>query len=301
MGLSMDECDLPVITNNTFVRNSQEGAFLSGCRGATVSGNLFKENGRNALDYSGFYDTWDGNAWDDYFGIGAYVVTGPPDDMWTIVDHNPKSTSPWSMLPLTPVLPVSALFVCLLSVAYLLSRRWKGAFASLLGTRNNQLFILYVVEVLTLPVVFRIYPGVNWEQTNGYWMLRSIGIREWSQSGQLYATAGAGAGVGGAYLPLLVIVLLIAWNAWRLEKNGASLSLRVVNLIVLLAFSIFLADFLYPSFYPYSGVVDIPLPLSPLLVFITLRYVKRTTSGKTAPANKAVPETPASSDTLPTG
>jgi len=303
-GLFMYECSFAVINGNTFVRNSRVGVYIVSCWNASVSGNVFEENGRNALDLTESYDTWDGNAWDDYFGIGAYVVTGPPDwyyyDFSTVADHNARSTRPWFMLPVTQLLFGSALFVCLLSIAYLLSRQWKGTLASLLGVRNNHLLILSVFEVLIVPVVFRIYPGTNLEQSNGYWMLRSIGLRTWSQSGLPYGTAGVGTGEGLSYVPVLLIVLLITWNAWRLEKTGASLSLRLINLILLLAFSILVADLAYPSFYPSLGVVDIPLPLSPLLVFITLRYVKRTTSAGTPLPDKTVPQMLVSSDSLPT-
>ena len=69
------------VCSSRFIGNSFANHLFSGvdvtrdCLNNAFSSNVFRANRLNAIDY-GNGNTWTGNWWDDYIGIGSYPIPG---------------------------------------------------------------------------------------------------------------------------------------------------------------------------------------------------------------------------------
>ena len=272
-GVTWEWCRDGAIVSNVFRENSELGLGLEWCW-ATVTGNLFDRNVRNAKDYGSFPNNWDNNTWSDYSGFGVHILF--LHDGMIIADHYPRSTLPWYQLPVVIQLISILTVLVLLFTTYTVGKRMDGRLARFFSSKNNVLALLLLIEVLASPAVFSVGESAGYApiEPESYWILGSILCRVWVQGtwtyfqgplstfpqepwSQLYITSSQ----------VLAILLLMAFtlNSWRLQRMGASRVDKRASMLFLLLSAVYLA-----LVYPPAGL---PLPVGPVLVYLTLKLV----------------------------
>ena len=272
-GVTWEWCRDGAIVSNVFRENSGLGLNLEWCW-ATVTGNLFDRNVRNAKDYGNFANNWDNNTWSDYSGFGVHILF--LHDGLIIADHYPRSTLPWYQLPVVIQLISILTVLVLLFTAYAVGKRMDGRLARFFSSKNNVLALLLLIEVLASPAVFSVGESTGHAsvEPESYWMLGSILCRVWVQGtwtyfqgplstypqepwSQLYITS--------SQILAILLMMVFTLNSWRLQRMGASRLDKRANILLLLLSAVYLA-----LIYPQAGV---PLPVGPVLVYFTLKFV----------------------------
>ncbi len=281
-GLDMSWCSNVTIGSVVFAGNSYRGLDIHECNWCTVEYCTFDSNAQNVYESGYGPSIWDWNAWSDYFGIGPYIVS--VHDGHTNADHHPSSTLPWYMLPVVWFLAYASLGFFLFMVMYIGSRSRKGRFARMVHTLDNQLLALMVLEILATPMILIIGMG-GWYSPELYWATGSVLFRVWGQAGWIYGqgpiahypvpiyTSGI---ITVGQMLTIVLILILTGNAWRIARESADRISRRNNLIWLILVVVFLAGSTYPTLYqPWFETLRIPVPIGPILVYLTAKHVKQ--------------------------
>jgi len=286
-GISLDGGYNATIEGN-IISGNDNGIVVYSCSGLLVYGNVFNRNQQNAHYYwfASPFDRWDdgngtGNSWSDYFGVGPYIVSIMSG--WTVADHYPKSTLAWYATPmLFMIVVLLAVFLALflsMTSAYIVSARRKGALAQVLTSRNNWLLIVSLVWLIALPFVLMIefsdYIGTTV-------VLSSMSYAIWYDLGWVYAsptffTLSGSNLYSPAFLLQILCILLpfalvaIAWNDKRTGQHRRLSSNPILwAAIVYTFFALLLRGTPYQMWF---NPLAIPLPISSVLIFMTLRHV----------------------------
>ncbi|MHA2379415.1 MAG: right-handed parallel beta-helix repeat-containing protein [Candidatus Thorarchaeota archaeon] len=279
------------------LHENYKGVELWGSRNCLFYANVL-DNMRN-VDYafsSTPFDRWDdgsgtGNVWNDYFGFGPYILDTQRGR--TLADHFPEVQVPWIQTPsfmvltgtVTLLLVVSAVLV----ISFVMSRQRGGWFAGAVRIRYNWLLPVSFACVLLVPYVLTI--GYS-DYGEFHWTLGGMTYNIWSDLGWVYSTPSLLSLPPLSYgiislLTLFVFIPLtfgLTWRPWQLRKSsdtsGAVTNTLLWLALTLIVFALMVYQLPYQFFWG-SVEVRIPLPLTPALIFFTLRLAKPAASDET--------------------